>query len=117
MQRAVHGDLDLRLPLVVELDLIDLANGLAADQDLVVVDELAAGLEQQPVVIARPAAREQQEDDRNSARAVSAASRGIPPPPRTRATCGETASSPGVIGRASARSLQPSSCELPFRSL
>src|SRR5215211_410384 len=65
MQRAVHGDLDLRLPLVVELDLIDLANGLAANQDLVVVDELAAGLEQQPVVIARPAAREEQEDDRD----------------------------------------------------
>ena len=52
MQRAIDGDIDLRLRVVGERDVIDGADRLAADEHLVSGHELAAGFEQQLVLIA-----------------------------------------------------------------
>ena len=65
MELAIDGDLDLGLAVVGELDLVDGADRLAADQDLVALDELAAGLEQEPVLVAAVAAAEEDEGDRD----------------------------------------------------
>ena len=93
MQRPIDGDVDLRLAVVGELDVVDAADRGAADQDLVALDQLAACLEEQPVVVGVAAAREQQDEDRDrdqDERAECGDARETPPP-RTRATCGETA--------------------------
>ena len=65
MQRPVDGDVDLRLAVVGQLDVIDAPDRSPADQDLIAIDELAAGLEQQPVVISAAAAGDQENDDRD----------------------------------------------------
>ena len=85
-------------PLSVELDVVDAPDRDAADQDLVPLDQLAAGLEQQAVVVAAAAAESSRKTIAitTSARAPIAARRANPPPPRTRALCGEAASSPGL---------------------
>ncbi len=62
MQRPVDRDVNLRLAVVGELDVVDAADRHPTDQDLVALDELAAGLEQQAVVVAGPAAEQQNED-------------------------------------------------------
>ena len=72
VQRLVDRDLDLRLGVVGEVDLVDRADRLAADQDLVAGHELAAGLEQELVVVAVVAAeagRIADEHDRDDQRA------------------------------------------------
>jgi hypothetical protein len=65
VQRPVHGDVDLRLAVVGQRDVVDAADRGAADQDLVALDQLAAGLEQQAVVTGVAPAREQQDEDRD----------------------------------------------------
>ena len=65
MQRPVDGDVDLRLAVVGELDVIDAADGGAADQDLIALDELPAGLEEEPVVVSAAAPGDQEDDDRD----------------------------------------------------
>ena len=52
-----------RLGVLGERDLVDRADRLAADQDLVAGDELAAGLEQELVLVPLVAAEEQQRDE------------------------------------------------------
>ena len=65
VQRPVNGDVDLRLSVVGQLDVVDAPDGDAPDQDLVALDQLAAGLEEQAVVVGVAAARKQQDEDRD----------------------------------------------------
>ena len=66
MQRPVDRDVDLSLSAVGQLDVVNGPDRDTSDQDLVALDQLSAGLEQQAVVVAVAAAGEQEDDDRDS---------------------------------------------------
>ena len=66
MQLLVDRDLDLGLGVLGEADLVDRADRLAADEHLVAGHELAAGLEEQPVLVAAVAA-EKDKDNQHDA--------------------------------------------------
>ena len=69
MELLVDGDGDLGLAVVGELDAVDAADGGAADQDLVVLDELAARLEDEVVVVTVVVAAEEEPGDGEGASA------------------------------------------------
>ena len=62
MQGLVDADLNLRLGVLGERDVVDGADRLAADQHLVAGHELAAGLEQELVLGPGLASEQQQRD-------------------------------------------------------
>ena len=63
-ERLLHRHLDRGLVVVGQVDRVDHADALARDQHLVAGHELAAGLEEQPVLVAPAAAEQQHDDDR-----------------------------------------------------
>jgi hypothetical protein len=65
VERAVDRDVDLRLPVVGQLDVVDAADRGASDQNLVALDQLSARFKDQAVVVGVAAAREEQDDDRD----------------------------------------------------
>ena len=65
VQRPVDRDVHLSLSAVGQLDVVNGPDRGTSDQDLVALDQLSAGLEQQAVVVAVAAAGEQEDDDRD----------------------------------------------------